>query len=277
MLILLLACLFPAYMQAATCNEPSLIYEELGCKPIYGSKTTACPIRYNCSHLDCLPTDTCFYKGKHYNIGEKLPCDEMYEMCRMECYCKEWGVFNCEEKVDCYVPFSFWGRPDEDPNCRKIDRPGKCCGKTVCPPFATCTVGNITYMEGDYMQSPEKCMDCKCAEGFNGKFIPPFCKKVNCGLGLNYALQSAINYCAPMYYNTDSCCPEHWNCEDAAPGEIIKNLNPTGDKSLQCRFKNETLQIGDKFSRYGLYGGDMVVNFDCICRIPPFVTCISNF
>lgn len=89
----------------------------------------------------------------------------------------------------------------------------KCCSTDyTCPPFdktPTCIVNNNTYYEGQYFSSPDPCVECICQKGFKGKYVEPFCKKVNCGTGFRgFHIQ---NKCAPVFYE-ELCCPIEWEC-----------------------------------------------------------------
>lgn len=55
------------------CAKPQKLYEELGCKAVYGSKS-CCAKRFECP-LDFkkLENDKCTLAGKQYSIGEILP------------------------------------------------------------------------------------------------------------------------------------------------------------------------------------------------------------
>lgn len=56
------------------CRKPMKIYEELGCKPIYGSKS-CCPKRFECPDDVKIikDEDKCTYQGVAFKIGEVLP------------------------------------------------------------------------------------------------------------------------------------------------------------------------------------------------------------
>lgn len=74
-----------------------------------------------------------------------------------------------------------------------------------------CQVGRNSYYEGQKFVAPkDKCEVCTCQKGFKGEFVKPYCKPINCNIGLNNALEFR-KYCAPMYFNND-CCPIGWEC-----------------------------------------------------------------
>lgn len=71
------------------CRKPMKIYEELGCKAIFGSKS-CCPKRYECPDDVRIVKDEnkCIYKGDEYKIGDLLPRSHTNESkCLEECVC----------------------------------------------------------------------------------------------------------------------------------------------------------------------------------------------
>lgn len=54
------------------CAKPSKLYEELGCKAVFGSRS-CCAKRYECPDFKNLDDNKCTYEGKEYRIGEILP------------------------------------------------------------------------------------------------------------------------------------------------------------------------------------------------------------
>lgn len=54
------------------CAKPQKLYEELGCKAVYGSKS-CCAKRWECPDFKKLEGDKCTLGGKQYSVGEILP------------------------------------------------------------------------------------------------------------------------------------------------------------------------------------------------------------
>lgn len=70
-------CMFMMISASIDCNieqcaKPSKLYEELGCKAVYGSKS-CCAKRFECPDFKKLDDNKCTFEGKEYKIGEILP------------------------------------------------------------------------------------------------------------------------------------------------------------------------------------------------------------
>jgi hypothetical protein len=63
-----------------------LLYEELNCTPIYSNAST-CPVKYECKDFGKLDSAKCYYKGKSYEIDEKIP--DTKSRCLNDCRCVE--------------------------------------------------------------------------------------------------------------------------------------------------------------------------------------------
>lgn len=87
-------CFFVLFAASIDCNidecrKPMKIYEELGCKPIYGSKS-CCPKRFECPDNMKVVKDEnkCTFEGIDYKIGEVLPRNLTTESkCVEACIC----------------------------------------------------------------------------------------------------------------------------------------------------------------------------------------------
>lgn len=78
----------------------------------------------------------------------------------------------------------------------------------------TCLVDGKVYVEGQkFYPESEPCKECKCKEGFEGKFEEPFCKDVTCDIELHYASKLHGN-CVPVYFGRRACCPFDWKCRE---------------------------------------------------------------
>ena len=69
------------------CAKPSKLYEELGCKAVYGSRS-CCAKRFECPDFKKLDDNKCMFEGKEYKIGEILPrTDASNTKCVETCFC----------------------------------------------------------------------------------------------------------------------------------------------------------------------------------------------
>jgi len=261
---------------SAGCKEPNLLYEELKCKPIFTSPEDCCPSKHDCSHIvekGKENAEKCYFLGKSYGSGEGLNDDDIYGNCKVDCSCRK-GLsgkmgFTCAV-LDC--PEWLGYRPEF--GCHFKYELDKCCaGNQICPPFnVTCQVGDKTYREGDKFDSPDdKCTECVCQQGFEGKFEAPFCKKRGC-IEEVYWQQEVYHFCAPTYISLDDCCPFNWVCP-VKNDTIVSAKTPSKDTNLKCTFGETSLNIGDKFERTSGEKGKL----SCECRIPPYLTCIQNY
>ncbi|KAF2902769.1 hypothetical protein ILUMI_03414 [Ignelater luminosus] len=159
------------------------------------------------------------------------------------------------------------------PGCHLTYELDKCCSVgELCPPFNTkCEVDGMVYYKGQrFNPKSPNCLNCICQDGFQGKYVEPFCKKHECIEEVAY--QNEIKaFCAPSYTSKDACCPYTWICpenDNIVPGKV-----PSKYSGLKCKFGKDTLNIGDNFSRTSKYNGKLF----CECRIPPFLTCTQNY
>ncbi|XP_017773085.1 PREDICTED: uncharacterized protein LOC108560152 [Nicrophorus vespilloides] len=79
--------------------------------------------------------------------------------------------------------------------------------------LAVCVVNNKGYIEGEKFQPSDRCLDCVCQKGYNGKFVAPFCMKKRCDVEIRFSNQ-IVNNCAPIYHeNEPLCCPYDFICQ----------------------------------------------------------------
>lgn len=72
------------------CDQNTLIYEDLRCKPIYlNSDENTCPDGYDCSSFDNRPKDKCHYRNEFYKVGEYVKNDLTIRTCYINCICNE--------------------------------------------------------------------------------------------------------------------------------------------------------------------------------------------
>ncbi|XP_046739901.1 kielin/chordin-like protein isoform X2 [Diprion similis] len=239
------------------CKGPLKYYEDLNCVPIYGSNDSCCPIRYNCQHLEGRSIDKCYYKGREYNVGEKLR-EEDASPCDIGCFCSPgWqgpAKFSCAI-VDCFNRGA--------PGCYLKHSHDQCCpGPQVCPEkdsdIPQCVVDGQTYLDGQHFTpKSDPTLDCICMEGYRGENITPFCKQpepFSCKVELRHA-DDIFNKCAPAFYASQ---------------------NPATDCNLfsrchfTCKFGNLTMKVGDELNSGTDYSS---VCLKCVCEVPPIPTC----
>ncbi|XP_070492871.1 uncharacterized protein [Chironomus tepperi] len=225
-----LCCVFIGTAHAASidcnideCRKPMKIYEELGCKPIYGSKS-CCPKRFECPDDMKVVKDEnkCTFEGNDYKIGEVLPRNLTTESkCVEECICSRYeeepAKFLCTNS-DCGIS-SF-----KVPGCINIYGDlNECCSTSiVCDDeekekLATCWDSDVEYHEGEkFISKSNPCYECLCHKDFDNTTIiekNSHCHKLNCEIELKY--KSFIQRgCLPIFEN-DKCCPVDWKCFDS--------------------------------------------------------------
>ncbi|KAG5681524.1 hypothetical protein PVAND_010950 [Polypedilum vanderplanki] len=206
------------------CRKPMKIYEELGCKPIYGSKS-CCPKRFECPDdiKVVKDADKCTYQGTSFAIGEVLPRKFTNESkCLEACVCSSryheddataTAKFICEAS-DCGIS-SF-----KIPGCINIfGDVNECCSTSiVCDDeekekLATCWDGAVEYREGEkFISKSNPCYECLCHKEFDNTTITEtsHCRKLNCEIELKYKSEIQRG-CLPIFEN-DKCCPVDWKC-----------------------------------------------------------------
>lgn len=259
------------------CNGPLRYYKDLGCKPVYAKEGDCCPVKYDCSHLENRSPDKCYVNNKEYEPGEALRPEDA-NRCDVGCFCSnntEPASFVCAI-VDCYfgpVPTGCFLRYTQD----------KCCPERIClrsgETKATCTVDGKVYEEGDYFQpesDPE--LNCNCMPGYEGKNVEPFCKKLNrpsCSADFRNPDLLTGN-CAPVYYdsqNPATDCSVSSRCqtpEDAVVHTHDDLTSAEESESDVCRFGTLKLHLGDTLQKV-TGTDDACVN--CVCDVPPYLTC----
>lgn len=68
------------------CAKSSKVYEELGCKAVYGSRS-CCAKRYDCPEFKKPTENKCYFEGSEYAIGEVLPRNSTNSPCSEICSC----------------------------------------------------------------------------------------------------------------------------------------------------------------------------------------------
>lgn len=68
------------------CAKPSKLYEELGCKAVYGAKS-CCAKRFECPDFKKLDDNKCMFEGKEFALGVILPRNFTDNKCSETCFC----------------------------------------------------------------------------------------------------------------------------------------------------------------------------------------------
>nr|AQM58347.1 venom fibrillin 1 [Pristhesancus plagipennis] len=259
-------------------EDPAILYyKDLNCAKI---EEKGKPAKYDCSIVDKLKEDKCYYNGKEYAIDETIKDDIVKDKCIVECTCSQ--IYQTNEAqwscVDIECPELF----HYEPQCKQLyDGHDKCCSTSkVCgdetPPSGTCEYAGKTYYHGEkFYPKEEPCKWCICGEGFNGSLTEPWCRKFSCNVYLHY-----LNYirsgCIPAYFETNKCCPVPvWRCpkeDDRIISTKTVDLTKMSSDKL-CKFGNLTLAIGQKLSPSADPGS---TNVQCSCHMPPYITCIMR-
>lgn len=264
---------------SGSCQTPILLYDDLGCKPVFDKPGDCCASRYDCSNLDNRPRDKCHLRGQFYAAHTDIDKELTYGNCHIGCRCLPTTDYQCAI-LDC--PEWLSGGRYPKPGCYLKYELNKCCGTgEVCPPFdklAKCLVDGKEYKEGQKFSPPvtlaQKCMECICQPGFQtGQYVEPFCRKSNCTVEIKRS-HEVRTYCAPAYMRITDCCPWDWVCPEETD-QILKAVN-VKRPDLQCKFGVKLLNIADKFERVKIMSIYEKFETKCECLVPPYVTCIKR-
>ncbi|CAO1379806.1 unnamed protein product [Diamesa serratosioi] len=202
------------------CPRP-LIYEELGCKAIYGSNG-CCPKRYHCTNFATLDKSRCHLNGNSFAVGEILPRNLITDgsKCVESCFCSRYrnepAKFSCANN-ECGISNI------RVPGCTNVygDLNECCSTSTICEDeeketLATCWMDGQTFTEGEKMYPAlNSCYECLCQNDFDNTTIVQnqHCQKINCGISLD---KSHIQRgCLPIYESKSiACCPIAWKCPE---------------------------------------------------------------
>ncbi|XP_019881103.2 kielin/chordin-like protein [Aethina tumida] len=261
---------------AKNCDQlGTLIYEDMGCKPIYDSPKS-CPVSYECKGIR-RSTKHCYFKQKMYRIDEQVDSHLTAIGCDLGCYCERANNtmrFSCAS-VEC----SEWTRKPTNSGCYRKYSLDSCCSiRESCPPYdnsTSCVYDGRQYKEGANILPRDSCWRCVCQDNWNGKIEPPLCKRRTCNVQIKHQdkIQQA---CAPIYYkrayrdDDPFCCPNNWICSNNK--EVVKG-KPTSDKT--CQFGNKKLKIGQSFIK-DVSDIMLVKQIQCECKIPPLLTCTAE-
>ncbi|XP_014261961.1 kielin/chordin-like protein isoform X2 [Cimex lectularius] len=216
--------------------------------------------KFDCSLITKLKQDRCYEGGKEYPKGYKLKVSAHRFR---NCICTEEDGRN-RTKWMCDYQMCFGKAKD----CRNLYN-GSCC--PISTSFdsllknddKTCIHIGEKYIYGEhFIPKHDPCTVCYCDENFRGNLTEPACLPVQCNTNLLYS-----NYisrgCTPIFLRPQACCPSQlWLCD----GE------QTGRKGDKCRFGGNEYEIGEKFKP----GGEVSQCVECLCRVPPYPTCVHR-
>lgn len=252
------------------CPSTNLMYDDMGCKPIYAKEGDCCPIKYDCSHIENRPPNKCHFNGVFYDVDTVLDNSLTKNNCIFNCRCEESTEFRC----------AITGCPDFEggqikPECSFTYLPGECCSNgLVCDASgAKCQVGGEEYLEGNKFSPPDgSCKVCICQKGFRGIFEEPFCRKKTCSVEIKFSKEIHEN-CAPAYNDLTDCCPWEFICPEES--DVIIKASTTPNNSgvdLQCKYGDKIFNIGDRMERTEEFNVAK-----CECKVPPLLTCQENY
>ncbi|XP_031355369.1 uncharacterized protein LOC116179731 [Photinus pyralis] len=189
----------------------AFLYESFKCEPKCSNESN-CPVEYKCVDL-AANSNVCYFNGNFYKPDETAQSSLTWEQC-MGCSCGlqevgHPGTFNCYY-ADC-IMFNV------TEGCRLDEKLGECCYTSqVCPPFQTCTIAKQRFLEGQkFIHPTEKCTKCYCGKGEGGAGVVN-CERQYC-LDLLFFQYEIMRKCAPLYQETDVCCPSGWICRKYLP------------------------------------------------------------
>ncbi|KAJ6647708.1 hypothetical protein Bhyg_02931, partial [Pseudolycoriella hygida] len=262
------------------CPPTPKVYEELRCVGVLDNNG-CCFERFDCPDWNALDSNKCHYKGRSYNVSEKV-MESDSPPCSPACHCSEGydgirPLFRCAS-VDCPENFGF-EEPDDCVYQYSLDKccnVNKVCGEEKLNNLHKCELDGKTYNEGEKMY-PESstCHTCLCKKGFNNS-IPiesnENCKKADCGIELRN-LNRLQNGCVPIYFGSSDCCPIDFRCpstkDEVMPIEGRSDVDDVPAEKA-CKYGDHILNIGQSLNSLE----DKCV--ECTCKQPPMVECVKQ-
>ncbi|KAF5308088.1 hypothetical protein FQR65_LT00630 [Abscondita terminalis] len=240
----------------------------MGCKEIKSNANNA--VAYNCDHVF---EGGCSYKSEKYRLRQVLPPSVALLSCSSSCRCREGGFIcshlRCPEIGQVTLP---------NRDCHHIYTLNECCNRGYrCPPFdkvPTCEVDGQKYFAGQKFYPKDTNLHCVCQQNFEGKFVAPFCRNIECGIQLKY-VQELKNRCAPLYKDKIlPNCPSSWFCPNPDEPDKIVKKGKNQNNQLKCFYGDAVLNLNDYFERKELDYLERADNvFKCECVVPPLLTC----
>ncbi|XP_068081639.1 kielin/chordin-like protein [Anabrus simplex] len=256
------------------CNNRLLkYYQELGCSPVI-PEDACCPTAFNCSSLTERDHNKCYYRGKSYDIHQRVDQNEVSNPCIVSCECRQYknrATFTCVS-AECAELFG----PPLRRGCVRLYEPNQCCssntycedsGGNMSSSLFECHYGGKIYVEGQNIYSDDShCKSCLCQQGFNGTLDGPWCRELSCDLELHYG-DRLLDGCAPIYYGDEVCCPVDWRCPVGDDSVIPASTSSPPNVPDKCTFGLLSLNVGDQLSPSD---NPCVI---CSCSTPPHVSC----
>ncbi|XP_037032048.1 uncharacterized protein LOC119071284 [Bradysia coprophila] len=249
-------------------------YQELGCVGKLDEKG-CCFESYDCPDLTELDINECHFKGRSYNISERIPISDT-PLCSHTCLCTE-GQYGSKVSVQCAYSecSSIIKSKLYSKNCiYHFDSTGCChirrtCGDKDIRKLAKCSVDGKTYREGEkFFPQNSSCHYCVCSNSFD-ESIPPAsnkdCHLINCEIEIHY-FDELRRGCVPVYHSQSSCCPMRFRCPTENDEVILTDSSSPGKT---CKFGDLNLYVGQRLSP-----DDKCV--ECVCKIPPMVDCVRK-
>ncbi|XP_040167797.1 uncharacterized protein LOC120902827 [Anopheles arabiensis] len=280
MLIVAVLLISGATNALCRCPVPTKHYTTLGCEPAAEQNAQGCPLWFNCSMLEQRAHDKCYLFGKTYELHAHVPDEKVKSSCLALCTCqmnsrRAVAEFHCAH-IDCPEFLS-----PHRAGCVRQYRTNDCCSsRQACGEKRTnlprCTVGAVTYYEGERMQLPDDpCQTCICTQHFNASDPHGHTKCYTNACAFELIAPSVLAHgAAPVYYG-NRCCPWEWRLPKANDrirrDEGTESSNALEGRTVRdsCTYGNLTLSIGESLvadvTPIGVY--------QCFCAIPPMVHC----
>ncbi|KAK7018114.1 hypothetical protein SK128_026314 [Halocaridina rubra] len=147
----------------------------------------------------------CIIQSASFADGATVPSSSP---CQENCKCNN-GTVLCQKASCPPAPPAFL-------RCSPIPPSDDCCPSYDCPsvkPNVTCSRDGDTYQDGEYVPSPNECTDCYC---LFGEII---CATLEC--------VPPSDNCTPLPQDSDSCCPDKYECEYTPESMLFETGSPT--------------------------------------------------
>jgi len=249
---------------------------ELGCTGQYVSPSHCCFQKFECPDISQQDNSKCYYKGKAYNVGEKLTNEELGPCRTCTCHAGDAGnsaTFHCDG-INCSGPGS---NAPYARGCLPQYKQDKCCEDNfLCGEEKNnvykCDYRDKQYYKGQkFIHDSNPCYECICDENFTNSSAPTWfytnkqnCKPINCNVWF-WSADKVKQGCSPVY-SADACCPVDWVCPKATD-KLIEAKNSY--KAVSCKFGDLAIHYNDQVD----------VNDKCVtckCDLAPFLTCTKT-
>ncbi|XP_053688337.1 uncharacterized protein LOC128737671 [Sabethes cyaneus] len=252
------------------CGQPTKHYSTMGCTPSSETNAQGCPVSYDCPNLTNRKSDACYLFGKVFAPNEKVPHSETASACIANVNCVSDGtskahfIHTHEDCADFLKPRSEL--------CVRQYKLGQCCSSgDVCgddrKTLVQCNVSGQSYYEGERLAIPgNPCRNCICAAGFDEENLSNYehCIEDRC----TFEVLGKTDGGAIPVYKDGSCCPWDWRLP-AATDKLVKSAIASSDSSLQCKYGEIIMHVGDSLEPITTLEG----TYTCSCAIPPLAYC----